>query len=921
MDDATHSTSQKESIQRLRKELQATRAQLKKTVEQAATSGEELKAANEELTSVNEELRSINEELRATTEELRATNEELVALNKKHARKIEELGQANSDLRNLMTATEIGTIFLSRDLCIKRFTPSAAHLFHINPADIGRPLEPFIHEMAYPGLLDDARQVLKRLVPIEHEARSKAGAWYLVRMRPYRTVDDRIDGVVLTFIDITTQKQAQLDLDSARIYAENIVNTVREPLVVLDMDLRVVSANQAFYDTFAVNPHHTEGYRIYELGNNQWDISRLRELLEEILPKDSAFNDFEVAHTFEQIGRRTMLLNARRIDARQLILLAIEDVTQQRQVETRLEQEKQQAQLYLDMAGVIMVVLDRQGHVTLVNKTGCTILDYAEHEVVGKNWFEHFVPARDRVSVRQVFQKLMDGETEAVKYFENAILTKNGGERLILWHNAILYDAQGSIIGTLGSGTDITERKQAEERNRFHARIFEQISDGVVAIDIERRVTYLNQAMADLMNLGTDAVLGHPISDLYAYRWVKAKDAQRSEAALQESGHWKGEVVLIRNDGKEIPAVLSVSNLTGEDGTRIGRLSIVHDITERKQAGKGLRESERRFRNLFDATPDAIFVEDLQGNVLDVNPAACRLHDTARDTLVGMNVRDLVPPDQRETIQRDFEKLINGDVGLLQAYSWTINQHVLPVEIHANRFVYDGHEAVLLIVRDISERRRLEHEVLRISEEERQRIGQDIHDQLASQFSGIALLSRGLVKQWKQEQAVSSEMLEEVAELARLGAEQARALAHGLNPVELDKEGLRAALKELGHYAGTLSGIVYSLDIDDALPPLESNVATQLYRIAHEAINNALKHAHAEHLALQIKWGNENLILAVRDDGVGLPGDYQERGGMGTHIMPYRARMIGATLHFESNPGEGTAVVCTLPLAETDAPE
>ena len=154
---------------------------------------------------------------------------------------------------------------------------------------------------------------------------------------PIHDDEGKLSGVVLVFRDITQRRQAERDIAEAKAFAESIVDTVREPLVVLDADLRVQSANRSFYQTFQVTPEETTGRLIYELGNGQWDIPALRELLEKILPQNTAFNDFEVEHEFPAIGRKTMLLNARRVhregDRTELILLAIEDITERKQAE------------------------------------------------------------------------------------------------------------------------------------------------------------------------------------------------------------------------------------------------------------------------------------------------------------------------------------------------------------------------------------------------------------------------------------------------------------------------------------------------------------------------------------------------------------------------------------------------------------
>jgi len=311
----------------LEQELQSTKECLQTTIEEMETSNEELQSANEELQSTNEELETSREELQSTNEELQTMNSEL-------QEKVEELSNANNDLNNLLGSTEIATIFLDNNLRIKRFTPATGIFFKIIDADVGRPISDIAHNLTYDGFFEDIKQVLDDLRRIERELQTREGGSYIMRILPYRTVENVVDGVVITFVDVTAQKKSQEDeaaAKAAQVYTQTILDTVREPLVVLDEDLHVMSANRSFYETFKVNREDTEQNPIYELGDGQWDIPRLRELLERILPEDKQFEDFEVTHDFPGIGRRMMLLNGRHIvqgsqDARR-ILLAIEDIT------------------------------------------------------------------------------------------------------------------------------------------------------------------------------------------------------------------------------------------------------------------------------------------------------------------------------------------------------------------------------------------------------------------------------------------------------------------------------------------------------------------------------------------------------------------------------------------------------------------
>ncbi len=282
----------------------------------------------------------------------------------------------SSDLKNFLSSTEIGTVFLDTELKIRRFTPDVTRCINLIPADIGRPISHISSKLTnYDHLVEDSLCVLQTLQSREREVQTGDGSWFIMRIIPYRTIEQVIDGLVVTFIDITERKLLELQLEDsyallqqqnatlqesnerlkkeaaerlqvqhelvssleearlAREFADNIIKTMREPLLVLDSALHIIRANCSFYNTFKVTPLQTENKYIYELGNGQWDIPKLRQLLEDILPHREDFNDFLVEHDFPFIGQRTMLLNVRRILSgektadKELILLAIEDIT------------------------------------------------------------------------------------------------------------------------------------------------------------------------------------------------------------------------------------------------------------------------------------------------------------------------------------------------------------------------------------------------------------------------------------------------------------------------------------------------------------------------------------------------------------------------------------------------------------------
>lgn len=319
-----------EKISELENELKLTKERLNATIEEIKSSNEELRSANEELQSMNEESQSTNEELETSKEELQSINEEMVTVNNELQMKIDELSQTQDDMNNLFNSTEIATIFLDNDLNIRKFTKAASRLIKMIESDVGRPISDIVSNLKYDKLIDDIKNVLDKLIYKEMELETDDGEWFQTRIMPYKTSNNVIDGVVITFNNITLNKKYMLETTDALEMANAVIQTVREPLLVLDSDIRVVSGNNSFYKTFRVTPEETHGKILYDLGNKQWDIPTLRNLLEDLIPNKIDLQDYIVEHDFPSIGFKKIILNARQIYQKgkgtDMILLAMEDL-------------------------------------------------------------------------------------------------------------------------------------------------------------------------------------------------------------------------------------------------------------------------------------------------------------------------------------------------------------------------------------------------------------------------------------------------------------------------------------------------------------------------------------------------------------------------------------------------------------------
>lgn len=320
-----------EQMARLEQELWDAREQLQMARAETQSPEEDLHSYNEELQSANEELQSLNEELETSKEELQSLNEELATVNAELQGKNEALSSANDDIRNLLDSTKIATLFLDSRLGVKRFTPEVTKIINLVQEDIGRPVSHFKTNLEGENLGQESQEVLDTLLPKENEISSTDGRWYLMRIQPYRATHNVIGGVVVTFIDITERKRLELAAEEARQFAQDIVETVREPLIVLDRDFKVVSANESFYRKFKLTVPQTKRRSLFEIHKRQWDLPELRRLLEQVLSENHAFDNFMIEHADADLDHTVLLLNGRRVRrgalGGDLILLAFEDVT------------------------------------------------------------------------------------------------------------------------------------------------------------------------------------------------------------------------------------------------------------------------------------------------------------------------------------------------------------------------------------------------------------------------------------------------------------------------------------------------------------------------------------------------------------------------------------------------------------------
>ncbi len=502
---------------RLAQELAATREYLQSVIEQQEAANEELQSANEEVQSSNEELQSTNEELETSKEEIQSSNEELATVNDELNNRNQESNRLNDDLVNLLNNVQMPIVMLGQDLRVRRFTPAAEKLLNLVPADLGRPLLDLKLNLDNLTDLDQLLvEVLDTLCVKEREVQDKDGRWYSLRLCPYRTRDNIIDGVVAVLVDVDALKRAHA-------YTQSIVATVREPLLVLDENLVVRSASDSFFQTYRVAPNETIGRPLYALGNGQWNIPELRRLLDEVLPLATRVEDFEVEHEFESIGKKTMLLNARQLvqvsGPSPSILLAIEDITARKQAESDITASEVRYRRLFEEAKYGILILDAHtATITDANAFMSEMLGYSHDEFKGKELWEIGL-FEDEEASKAAMRELQ--EKRYIRY-EDLPLESKTGRQINVEFVSNVYGEDGDAVIQCNV-RDITERREWERALTkaliYADDIIATLREPFVVLDGDLRVKTANRSFYDSFHVSKDETENQFVYDLGNGQW------------------------------------------------------------------------------------------------------------------------------------------------------------------------------------------------------------------------------------------------------------------------------------------------------------------------------------------------------------------------------------------------------------------
>ncbi len=462
-------------------ELVRLRAQMRTTVEQYEVQAEEAKAANEELQAINEELRSTAEELETSQEELQSVNEELQTVNQELKIKIDEIMHANDDMRNLMSSTEIGTIFVDRALRVKLFTPRAGDIFNLIPTDVGRPLPDITSKLTIDSLAADVETVHERLQTVEREVQTRDGGWHLMRLLPYRTADDRIDGVVITFVKITERRKAEEALRESEERHRIIVESARDyAIITTDVDSRIV--------TWSPGAEAVFGWTAAEIAMQPIAITFTPEDVHSGAPERELADARErgcvpdVRWHLRKDGRRVFIEGTTRVlvgaDGVLRGYLKIgQDVTERRQTEEALRASEARVQAIANMVPDLLWSNDAAGAADWFNDRWRAYTGQTLDDARGDGWAEAIHPEDRERSVANFRGAIESGD---MLRQEHRIRGRDGDYRWFLVQAVPLRDENGEVARWVGACTDIHEQRMArdvlEDRVRERTRELEDVS-------------------------------------------------------------------------------------------------------------------------------------------------------------------------------------------------------------------------------------------------------------------------------------------------------------------------------------------------------------------------------------------------------------------------------------------------------------
>jgi PAS domain S-box-containing protein len=693
-------------------------------------------------------------------------------------------------------------------------------------------------------------------------------------------------------------KQNEIALGESEAKYRSMMETIQDPVYICSPDFTVAYMNAAMISRIGYN---AIGRPCYETINSLDQKCKFC-FFDTILKENSI-----VKETFRQKDGRFYHVThspIHHIDGSISKLTIFRDVTELKQIEMEYQNERDKALLYLDIVGSIIVVLNPDTTVALINKRGGELLENNDEDVIGMKWFDTFVPEQDREKARTAFQNIMSGEIQPFEYFENRVLTRNNKEKVISWHNAVLKDDVGKIIGMLSSGEDITEARKTEKKLWWELAVNSALSELYVPlISPDISMQGISKKILDKAKFITGSEHGY----------VSIIDPDTGDNFSHTLTEMMADQCKLDNDNK------IVRFPKGDDGLYGGLWG--YSLNTLKPFLTNSPETHLSSR----ALP--------RGHIPIKNFLS--LPVLYNDILVGQIALSNKPEDYEE---KDIEAISRlSQFYALAIHRWQISDSLLKAKDELEKRVAERTDALseanIKLINEIEERNILEENLIKSEkelkylsakliesyEEERRRIGEELHDGIAQTLSAIKVWSDAAISQMeKNRHSESMKSIQSILSLSKASVEEVRNIIKNLRPTILDDLGLKAAISWLcQEFEKTHQNIVLEREMNMNDGQMPENLNIVIFRILQEALNNISKHSMASHVSVLLNRSLKKIELKIYDNGVGFKvneeaedREHMEKG-IGLTTMEERARFSGGIFNIISSPARGTLIRAT----------
>ncbi|HBE73708.1 MAG TPA: hypothetical protein DDW31_06460 [candidate division Zixibacteria bacterium] len=723
--------------------------------------------------------------------------------------------------------------------------------------------------------------------------------------------------IVSTCRDISRRRDVETALrDSERQY-RRLVQSQGEGIGIVDQSERFVFANPAAEEIFGVAPGGLIGRGLREFTTPEQYAEAVRQTG---LRRQDVKSTYELGIKRRDGQVRRLLVTSTPQRDRQGRFTGtfgiFRDITEWKRAEDALRASEQHYRAVVETSLDAIIFSDLAGRVVAANQRAADLQGVADpSQLVGMNVYE-FIAPEDRPRAAENARKVLSGKP--VERVEYRMLRRDGSVIDCELGAALLPGAGGRPAGFVAVVRDVTERKRAEHALRESEERLRFLGDNMPGIFFyqmdtgedgrSRKFTYISDGVEKTHETTAAAALEDP-QRIYGTICEEHRTllAEKEAAAIAEMKPFSAEARLaLPSGGTRWMQYISIPQR--EPGKHLWD-GIGIDITERKQAEKALRESEEKYRTLINQASDGIMLMPVDGTGFTVNESFARMHGYGSPAeMERLRLKDLDTPETARLIPERLKRMINGESLRFEVEHHHRDGHSFPLQVSCS-VVRIGEQSYFLgFHQDITGRKRLEREILEIGDRVQFQIGHDLHDGINQLLTVISLRIGALQQKMREGRLPEEAELAVLSEIARQTMGQVSALARGLSPLSLKSGGMSMGLAELAKSTSAL-GVQCRASVDDSVDFSDLARATHLYRIAQEAVNNALKHSGAGLIEISLFREEGNTVLAVSDDGRGLAGGAKP-GGMGLNIMRYRAGMIGAELEIGPGREGGTVVRC-----------